>query len=118
MVDGTLAPAPTPTLEDSLRAMEPALPAPPEQLLEPEELDDALSLADALDGALPPSLNEQRPSKTDKQIAAEDHAARMARGKAASDKREAGGKLTHEEVVDECYWYDPIGNGRRLRRSR
>jgi len=116
VVDAT--PAPTRTLDDSLRAMEPALPAPPEQLLSPDELEHELLLADIGDGKLPHFLNEQRPPKSDAQIAAEEHAARMARGEAAIAKSEAGGTLTQEEFADECYAIDPISNARRRRRSR
>ena len=70
--------------------MEPALPAPPEQLMPPDELEDALEMADMADGKLPHFLNEQRAPKSDKQIAAEEHEARMERGKAALAKRDAG----------------------------
>ncbi|MBS0479205.1 MAG: hypothetical protein JSR79_07895 [Proteobacteria bacterium] len=118
VVDAIPTPVPTPTLEESLRAMEPPLPAPPEQLLTPEEFDDALEDADAADGVLPHYLNEQRRPRTDKQIAKEEHEARMARGEAAIAKRDAGLTLTQEEFADECYWYDPVGNKRRQRRSR
>ena len=105
-------------LEESLRAMEPALPAPPEQLLDPEELAHELQLAEVADGTLPHFLREQRPPKTAAQIKAEEHAARMARGAAAIAKRDAGEKLTDEEWADECYYLDPVGNARRRRRPR
>lgn len=118
VVDATSGPTPTPSVEDSLRAMEPALPAPPEQLLTPEEFEDALEDADTADGRLPHYLSEQRRPKTAKQIAADDHAARMERGKAALAKRDAGLELTPEEFADECYYFDPIGNARRQRQSR
>lgn len=110
--------APAPALEESLRAMEPALPAPPEQLLTPDELEHELELADLADGALPRFLGEQRPPKSDARIAAEEDAARAARGAAALAKHEAGGELTEEEFADECYYLDPAGNSRRRRRSR
>lgn len=45
----------------SLRAMEPQLPAPPEALMDQDELDDALVLAKAADGILPHFLAEQLP---------------------------------------------------------
>jgi hypothetical protein len=106
------------TLEDSLRAMEPALPAPPEQLLTPDELGHELLLAEVADGKLSHFLNEQRPPKSDAQIAADEHAARSARGEAAMAKQKAGGKLTQEEFADECYYLDPVSNSRRQRRSR
>jgi hypothetical protein len=107
-----------PVLEESLRAMEPELPAPPDQLMEPEELDDALTLADVGDGTLPHFLSEQRPAKTDAQIAAEEHKARMARGEAALAKCRAGHELTQDEFADECYYIDPISNAARRRRPR
>lgn len=116
VVDAT--PAPAHTLDDSLRAMEPELPAPPEQLLSPEELEHELLLADIGDGKLPHFLNEQRPPKSDAQIAADEHDERMARGEAAIAKRDAGGTLSQEEFADECYAIDPISNARRRRRSR
>jgi len=52
------APAPEP-VEASLRALEPPLPAPPAELLAPDELGDALMLADIADGRLPQFLAEQ-----------------------------------------------------------
>ncbi len=48
-----------PPLALSLRALEPALPAPPEELLG-EELPHELDMADLADGALPQWLQEQR----------------------------------------------------------
>ena len=111
-------PSPTPTLDESLRAMETPLPAPPEQLMAPDELEDALEIADIADGKLPRSLSEQRPPKTDAQIAADEHAARMARGEAAIAKRDAGHQLTQEEFADECYCIDPVSNRQRRRRPR
>lgn len=108
-----------PVLEDSLRAMEPALPAPPEQLLDPETLADELGLADLADGVLPRFLSEQRPPKSAGQLAAEERAARDARGAAALAKREAGGELTDEEFADECFHLDPASNAcPRPRRRR
>ena len=109
---------PQPVLEESLRAMEPALPAPPEQLLDPETLAHELHLADAVDGTLPHFLREQRSPKTDAQIKAEEAAARDARGAAALAKREAGGELTDDEFADECYHIDPVSNARPRPRRR
>lgn len=107
-----------PALEESLRAMEPALPAPPEQVLSPDDLAVELELADIADGVLPHFLNEQRPARSDAQVAAEDAVARAARGAAALAKRDAGGALTDEEIADECYYLDPAENSARRRRSR
>ena len=116
---GDVAPgAAAPALEESLRAMEPALPAPPEQLLPAEALEDALELATIADGALPQFLAEQRPCRSEAQLAAADHAARDARGAAALAKRQAGHTLSEEEFADECYHLDPASNAGRRRRSR
>jgi hypothetical protein len=112
------APALPVRLEESLRAMEPALPAPPEQLMSPGELDNVLMTADAADGKLPHFLNEQRPPKSDAQVAAEEAAARDARGAAARAKREAGHTLTREEFADECFHLDPLSNSGKRRRPR
>ena len=110
--------APAPALEETLRAMEPALPAPPEALMGDEELVAAVELAEAADGTLPPFLNEQRAPRSAAQVAAEEAAARDARGAAALAKRDAGYALTDEEFADECYHIDPAGNSRRRRRPR
>ncbi|MDO7841633.1 hypothetical protein [Sphingomonas immobilis] len=110
---GGAVPATAPALEESLRAMEPALPAPPEQLMPPEELEDALDLADAADGTLPHFLNEQR---TPEAIADRDVEARKARGAAALAKSKAGQELTEEEFLDECWYLDPASNKGRRRR--
>jgi hypothetical protein len=119
-VSGPSAPdaAPVPVLEDSLRAMEPALPAPAEALMTPDDLEDALTLADAADGVLPHFLAEQRPPKSKKRIAAEEATARAARGAAALAKRDAGHELTDEEFADECFYIDPVSNARRRRQPR
>lgn len=110
--------APAPTLADGLRALEPVLPAPVEDLLTPDELADALALADAADGTLPQFLCEQHPPLSAAQIAARAAAARHARGAAALAKRDAGLTLSDEEFADECFHLDPLGNARRRRRSR
>ncbi|MBO9622219.1 MAG: hypothetical protein J7500_05855 [Sphingomonas sp.] len=107
-----------PALEESLRAMEPALPAPPEQLLAPHELAAELDLADVADGVLPRFLSEQRPPRSGAQVAADEAAARNARGAAALAREQAGHRLTDEEFADQCYHLDPEANWRRRRRSR
>lgn len=105
------APAqPLPALHDSLRAMEPALPALPERLLDPETLADELELADAADGILPRHLCEQRPPKSAARRKADEAAARDARGAAALAKQQAGATLTDEEFADSCYHLDPVSN--------
>ena len=110
--------APAPALEESLRAMEPTLPAPAEAMMTPDDLSDALTLADAADGQLPHFLTEQRPPKSAARVAAEEAEARTARGAAALAKRDAGHELTDEEFADECFYLDPVSNARRRRRPR
>ncbi len=107
-----------PVLEERLRAMEPALPAPPEQLLDPETFAAELDLADVADGVLPRFLREQRRPKSAAQLAAEEAAARDARGAAALAKQDAGGVLTQEEFADSCYHLDPLSNPRPRSRRR
>jgi len=111
-------PQATLALSESLRAMEPALPAPPEQLLDSETLAGELELADVADGKLPHFLNEQRRPRTDAELRAEEAAAREARGEAAMKKSQAGGKLTDDEFADECYYLDPVSNKRPRPRRR
>jgi hypothetical protein len=107
-----------PVLEESLRAMEPAPPAPPEALLDPETFADELELADIADGKLPHFLSEQRWPKSDAELAAEQAAARDARGAAALKKSDERGVLTDEEFADLCYHLDPVSNARPRSRRR
>jgi hypothetical protein len=102
-------PPPPPELQQCLRAMEPQLPAPPEQLLDEETLEHELILADAADGVLPHFLSEQRPPKSAARLEAEARAARAARGAAACEKASRGEKLSDEEFADSCFYLDPIG---------
>jgi hypothetical protein len=103
-------------VEESLRAMEPPLPAPPEQLLGPDTLAHELDLADAADGALPHFLREQRPPKSAKRIAAEAQVADDARCAAAYAKFERKEELTDKEFGDMCRHLDPIGSRERSRK--
>jgi hypothetical protein len=110
------APPPEIALEASLRAMEPQLPAPPEQLLGADQLAHELDLAEAGDGTLPNFLREQRPPKTPAQEAAEAYAAQDARGAAAWEKSQRKqGELSHQEFADMCRHIDPAGRGERSR---
>lgn len=103
-------PAPTPaperpSVDATLREMEPELPAPPERLLGPDTLADELDLADAADGVLPRFLSEQRSPEAMARMA---QAARAARGEAAWKKMEGGDRaLGHEEFADLCAYLDP-----------
>lgn len=109
--DALARPAPPPEpVEESLRALEPLLPAPPEQLLGPDQLADELELADAADGILPHFLSEQRPPKSPERLAAEARAAQEKRGQAAWDKAQRKeGELSHREFADMCRFIDPAG---------
>ena len=113
------APAPPPerAVEASLRALEPALPAPPEQLLGPDELAHQLDLADLADGKLPHFFQEQRPPRTPAQEQAAAHAAQDARGAAAWDKlQRKEGELSREEFADMCRHIDPASRGERSKK--
>ena len=100
-------------VEESLRAMEPPLPAPPEQLLGPDTLAHELDIADAADGVLPHFLHEQRPPKSARRIAAEAQVADEARCAAAYAKFERKEELTRQEFGDMCRHLDPIGSRER-----
>ena len=95
-------------LGERLAALEPALPAPPEQLLGAEALADELEIAQIADGSLPQYLAEQRAELPPEM-------AQYARGKAACDKFDAGGKLSDEEFVEYCHHIDPSQRTERRR---
>ncbi len=63
------------------------------------------------------SANSARP-KSDAELAAEQAAARDARGAAALKKSDEGGELTDEEFADLCYHLDPVSNARPRSRRR
>ena len=101
------APPPQIALEASLRAMEPQLPAPSEELFDPVTLANEMELANAADGALPQFLSEQYPPKSEAQLKAEEITAQAARGKVAWEKVERGEKLDDQENRDMCHYLDP-----------
>lgn len=108
--DATAQAAPPPApVEATLRAMEPQLPAPPEHLLGPDQLDHELQIADLADGTLPHFLNEQAPEPSPERLAA-------AREQAAADKHERGEPLSDAEFADYCRHLDPSLAGERPRR--
>jgi hypothetical protein len=114
-------PAPTATVEASLRAMEPQLPAPSETLLDPETLAHELTIADIADGSLPQFLAEQRPPKSAARLQAEADAAQEARGKAAfvrlTNKRaDETAVITHQDMVDITRALDPASRKEPPRR--
>ncbi len=97
-------------LAQRLGALEPALPAAPEDLLGAEAFADELEIADIADGTLPQFLAEQSAELP-------QDMADYARRKAACDKVEAGGAYTPEEFVNYCHHIDPsqITEPRRIR---
>ncbi len=102
------------TLDASLRAMEPQLPAPAEELLGTETLEDELEIAEIADGTLPSFLSEQRPLKSAERLEAEAIAAQHARGKAASEKQNNGDShLSDQEFDDMCLYLDPTQRNER-----
>lgn len=115
--DALAKPAPPPEpVEASLRALEPQLPAPPEQLLGPETLAAELEIADIADGTLPHFCSEQRPAKTPERVVAEARAEQEKRGEAAWEKSEGKEALTDEEFRDMCHFLDPTQAAERPRR--
>jgi hypothetical protein len=104
-------PAPPPALElnASLEAMEPRMPAPPEELLDSETLDAELEIADIADGKLPQFLSEQRPPKSAARLEAEARADQEARCEAAWEKSQRKEELSRREFADMCRHIDPIG---------
>lgn len=95
------------SLDAALRAMEPPLPAPPEELLDPEQLETDLLTADIADGALPHFFSEQRAAKSPDRLRAEELAAQQERGRLADKKQQRGEGLDAEELADWCAWLDP-----------
>ncbi len=100
-------------LEACLRAMEPQLPAPVEDLLDDETLKDEFVIAEIADGRLPDFLSEQRPVKSAVRLEAEAVAAQMERGKAACEKQ---GELSKEDFRDMCAYLDPVQREERGKR--
>ncbi len=94
-------------LIDSLSALEPHPPVAPEALLGADTLADELELAEAIDGALPHFLREQRAERPAALVAHEAEQAQLARGKAAEERQLAGEKLSDQEFADLCKYYDP-----------
>jgi hypothetical protein len=107
--------APPGTVDACLRAMEPQLPAPAEELLGEETLAVELITADVMDGKLPQLFSETRGEKGEPWTAAEPEAAMMARGEAALEKSKRQEQLSSQEFNDMCHYLDPVGNARKQR---
>ncbi len=108
-------------LQASLREMEPLLPAPAEELLDPETLEDELVLADVADGVLPHFLSETRAAKSDTQLKAEEIAAQEARGLAVSDRlvnKQVGQRIeiSRQDMVDLTRALDPTSRNERSKK--
>ncbi len=101
--------ADTVTVEACLREMEPALPAPPDELLDAEELAAEVHLAEVCDGVLPHFLKEQPWPKTREELKAEAQAARYARGKVLAERLNADPwlKFSPQENSDLYFYLDP-----------
>jgi hypothetical protein len=111
------ADAPSPAnVETILRAMEPQLPAPAEELLGPDTLEEELQLADIADGRLPHFLTEQRPPKSAGRLEAEALAAQEARGAEAWAKAQRNEELSRREEIDMCRYLDPASRGERSKK--
>jgi hypothetical protein len=98
---------PVDTVDATLRAMEPQLPAPPEEMLDPDTLAMELDVADIADGKLPHFYSEQRWPKSDEQLKAEEIAAQHERGRIANEKANRQEKLSDDEFRDMCLYLDP-----------
>ncbi len=65
-------PSPAPAVADALRLLEPAMPAEPHLLMEPDALDTALLCADILDGELPGYRRDPDPQAAFTRTAADE----------------------------------------------
>ena len=107
-------PAPNPghapgeaSLDDALRAMEPVLPAPAEELLGTEQLEHDLLCAEITDGKLGHFHREQIPPKSPEAIRAAEIAAQYKRGRLADEKMDRDEHVSDEEFNDHCIYLDP-----------
>ena len=118
--DALARPAPPPEpVEASLRELEPRLPAPPEQMLGPDQLAHELQIADIADGRLLQRFTEQRPRKSPERLKAEARAEQIDRGEAVWKRVQGGEPVTNSEFVDLCRFISPEEtnkhSGRRFR---
>lgn len=113
------------SMDEALRAMEPEPPAPPEDLVDPEQLEADLLTAEIADGTLPKFLSEQREPKSPEQERIEALAAQRERGRLADEKIARKEDLSEQEFEDWCAYLDPLDAAltskqqqRRTRKSR
>ena len=106
------------SLDAALRAMEPKLPAPVEELVDAAQLESDLLTAEIADGMLPQFLSEQQPAKSPERLRAEELAAQHERGRLADAKQRRGEGLTAEECEDWCAFLDPVEAAQARRKRR
>ncbi|QZH73998.1 MAG: hypothetical protein JY451_09510 [Erythrobacter sp.] len=108
------------SLDAALRAMEPRLPAPVEELVDPEQLASDLLTADVADGALPRFLSEQREARSPEALRAAELSAQAERGRLADKKVGRREGLSDAEFADWCAWLDPVeaAKARKTRPAR
>ena len=106
------------SLDTELRAMEPELPARPEELLDPDQLETDLLTAEVADGKLPQFLSEQRPARSPEAMRHEELAAQYERGRLANEKSKRMERLSEEEMDDMCAYYDPVEAARAPKKRR
>lgn len=92
-----------------LRALEPQPPAPIEEWIGTEKMNQELDLADVLDGEMPDFFMERRSPKTPQELEAEQRAAQQARGEALWNGLGQGGAHTmnRKDWRDMCVYIDP-----------
>ena len=102
-------------LTDSLRALEPPLPAEAQALLDDETLDHELQIADIADGTLPDFLGEQRPVRPEP-TREEAKLAQARRGEQIDRTVSNGRQLTEAEQADWFAYHeflDPLPRSRK-----
>ncbi len=114
---GAVDPQPA-TLDDALRAMEPALPAPFAPGEDIEALAVDLATAEIADGTLPAFLAEQRRPLSEARIEADERAAQQERGRLASEKLDRKELLDDQEYDDMCVYIDPSQANEKRKKRR
>lgn len=97
------------TLDATLRAMEPQLPAPVQEFLDEDDLNHELLIADIADGDLPDMFWEQRREKTPERLKAEAMKAQYERGKTLAENwgKNGSSNMTKKDWRDMCLYMDP-----------
>ena len=97
------------TFDAALRALEPQPPAPIEQWIGTEKMQDEMELADVLDGEIPDFFMERRLPKSPEDLEAEARAAQFMRGKALWENKDGKGSknMNRKDWRDMCLYFDP-----------